>query len=307
MGYLALALMMAGTPVAPIQFVWFFLVDGPHVFATITRTHLDSVERAKLGMFLWVTVPLMLIRPASVLAGYGSVFFLLAVCWQQYHIVKQHLGFVMLYKAKNREKSRTDLLVDRAFLLASLFVPLAYFVIRTRPQLSFLSDLTWIILPQYALLTTLWIGRQLQKLRRHSQMNWPKIGLFLVVVPLQWFALVHAASFGPDGIIRAGIVLGLFHSLQYHRLMWFHNRNRYGQEGAEEKHGLAARCASNVWLYVAIGVVLNAVFCFVPGTLIGGPALQAAVWGISFTHYLLDGRIWSVRNDHELAEALHLR
>ena len=39
-------------------------------------------------------------------AGLASLFFLFAVCWQQFHIVKQHFGFMMLYKAKNKDRDR---------------------------------------------------------------------------------------------------------------------------------------------------------------------------------------------------------
>ena len=70
-------------------------------------------------------------------------------------------------------------------------------------------------------------------------MNWPKLGLLMTVIPLQWLALLYASHYGPDGILRAGIALGLFHSFQYHRLMWFHNRNRYTEPGA--------RCSAMDW------------------------------------------------------------
>jgi hypothetical protein len=34
--------------------------------------------------------------------------------------------------------------------------------------------------------------------------------------------------------------------------------------------------------------------------------LAAAVWGVAFTHYVLDSRIWRVRGDKQLAAALRL-
>ena len=58
--YLALGLMSLGVGVALIQFIWFFGIDGPHVQSTITRTYFDKAERARLGWFLWIPVPLLL-------------------------------------------------------------------------------------------------------------------------------------------------------------------------------------------------------------------------------------------------------
>ena len=76
--YAALALLAAGFPILPLQIVWFFGVDGPHVLATVTRTYFDKAERRKLGAYLWILLPLLAIGPAMALAGYASVFFLFA-------------------------------------------------------------------------------------------------------------------------------------------------------------------------------------------------------------------------------------
>ena len=239
-GYLALGLMAMGVPLVPIMLFWLLLVDGPHVLSTVTRTYFDTAERAKLGWFLWIPIPLMLAGPLTVWAGQASLFFLFAVCWQHFHIVKQHFGFMMLYKAKNGERGRSDFLLDRWFLLASLFAPLALFVMRTQPALSAAVASPWpsgLLTAAYGILVLMWAGQQFQKWRGGEPMNPPKLILLAVVVPLQWLALLHASHYGPGGILRARIALGLFHSFQYHRLMWFHNRNRYTQPGADERHG----------------------------------------------------------------------
>ena len=75
--YLALGLMTLGVGVALIQFIWFFGVDGPHVQSTITRTYFDKAERARLGWFLWIPLPLLLVGPVIVFAGFGSLVVLL--------------------------------------------------------------------------------------------------------------------------------------------------------------------------------------------------------------------------------------
>ena len=308
-GYVALGLMALGFPIIPLQFVWFFAIDGPHVLATVTRTYFDRAERGRQGRFLWMPLPLLLIGPAMALAGQAALFLLFAVCWQHFHIVKQHFGFVMLYKAKNRERDKQDLALDRWFLLLSLFVPLGLFVMQTRPALTAAVKLDWLAeaaVGVYLPVAALWVLRQITKWRRGAEMNWPKIALMAAVVPLQWFALLHAAKFGPDGILRAGITLGLFHSLQYHRLMWFHNRNRYSTPEAAERNGFAARLVSNVVKYLAVAIGLNLLLAFLPAALFPYETVQCAIWGLAFMHYCLDARIWRVRGDKELATALRL-
>jgi hypothetical protein len=308
-GYLAIALMWAGFPLLPLQAVWFFGVDGPHVLATVTRTYFDKAERKKLGWFLWILAPLLLVGPVAAMTGHAALFFLAAFVWQQFHVVKQHFGFVMLYKAKNRERYDIDRKLDRWFLLASLFAPLGLFVLKTQPVLAALPGTPWVsaaIIAAYTVLTGAWLIRQAIKWREHAQMNWPKLALLAAVVPLQWLALGFGARFGAAGVLQAAIPLGLFHGLQYHRLMWFHNRNRYSAPDAAERNGLAARLASNVATYLTVAIGLHFLLTFMPQYLFPGQTVQAAIWGIAFTHYCLDAKIWRVRSDKELAVALRL-
>lgn len=304
-GYLAIALMWAGFPLIPLQAVWFFGIDGPHVLATFTRTYADRAERKKLGWFLWIVVPLLLIGPAVAVTGHAAAFFMVAFVWQQFHVVKQHFGFVMLYKAKNRERNDLDRKIDRWFLLGSLFAPMTLFL----TKVLHVGEGAWVgrvIVGVWTFLLAAWLIRQAVKLHKREQMNWPKIGLIAAVVPLQWLAMAYGARFGPAGALQASIPLGLFHGLQYHRLMWFHNRNRYSGPEAEERNGLAAKLAKNVSIYLTVAIGLQFLLTFMPQVLFPGQVVQAAVWGFAFTHYLLDAKIWRVRSDKELAVALRL-
>jgi len=301
-GYLALGLMAVGFPFTPIYFVWFVGVDGPHVIATVTRTYFDKQQRARLGWLLWTVVPLMLIGPAMVWMGKAALFYLFAVCWQHYHIAKQHVGFVMLWKAKNKEREPLEGKLDRWFLLSSTILPLALFVVRT--QFTAISAFLWIPEGIYAILAAAYVLYQLRKWRAGKPINAPKLMLLGVLVPLQWLAFGYAAKFGPDVILRAGITLGLFHSFQYHRLLWFHNKNRYGAPEAREKHGLAAVLAKDFGYYLFAAIGLQLLTTVLPQAFFPMEWLKAAIWGFPFTHYLLDSKIWRVRGDKELAAAL---
>ncbi len=308
-GYLAVVLMWAGFPILPLQFVWFFGIDGPQVMATITRTYFDKAERRKLGWFLWILAPLLLVGPVMALLGKVAVFYLAAFCWQQFHVTKQHFGLMMLYRAKNRERGDLDRKLDRWFLLSSLFIPLGLFLLRTQPRVQVVPGMSWLkvaALLGYGVLGGAWLLRQGQKLRSGAEMNWPKVALMTGVVPLQWLALAFGARFGPEGVLQAAIPLGLFHGLQYHRLMWFHNRNRYSAPEARKRNGLAAVLASKLSFYLAAAMGLHFLLTFLPQALFPYQTVQAAMWGIPFTHFCLDARIWHVRKDKELAAALQM-
>jgi hypothetical protein len=307
-GYLALALMAVGFPITLIYLLWLVGVDGPHVIATVTRTYFDKQERKRLGWFLWVIVPLIMAGPLMVWTGQSSLFFLFAVCWQHYHIAKQHFGFVMLWKAKNKERDPLDLKLDRWFLLTSTILPLALFVVKTRLMNWQIAKWTGAAaLVCYAVFTVVYIARQVQKYREKLPMNTPKLLLLGILVPLQWTAFADAASLGPDGILRAGVALGLFHSFQYHRLLWFHNKNRYSAPDASKQFGLAAFFVKDFGYYLFTAIGLYLLLAILPQALF--PAVEwvkAAVWGIPFTHYMLDSKIWRVKGNKELAAALRL-
>jgi len=305
--YLALILLSLGFPLTLIYFVWFVGVDGPHVIATVTRTYFDKSERARLGWMLWVLIPFMLVGPAMVAIGQGSLFFLFAICWQHFHIAKQHMGFMMLWKAKNKERDAQEMKLDKWFLLTSTILPLALFVVKTRlAWWRFSGPLEVGSEVAYGVIASAYVIFQLRKWRAGKPMNSPKLLLLAVLIPLQWLAFGYAASFGPDGILRAGIMLGLFHSLQYHRLLWFHNKNRYQTPGAREKHGLAVVLAKDFGYYFLAAVGLHAIIAAAPQVLYPAQWLIATVWGFAFMHYFLDSKIWRVRGDKELAAALHI-
>ena len=307
--YAVLGLLAGGFPLTPLFLIWLVGIDGPHVLATVTRTYCDPAERRRLGSLLWVVAPAMAVGPFLVAAGAESLFYIFAIGWLHFHIAKQHFGFIMLYKYKARERDRLDFLLDRWFLLSSLMLPFARFAARA----FFVSLMAnpWaqraemLLMALYTVLAGAFVLRQMDKWRRGMSLNLPKLMLFAVVMPLQWVTFGYAATVPADGIIRAGVVLGLFHSFQYHRLMWFHNRNRYG--GATERSsGMAAVLARRFAYYFAAAVVLNLLLSILPGRFSPSPYLKAALWGLPFTHYILDSVIWRVRGNKELAAALRL-
>src|SRR5215831_20941243 len=90
-------------PLIPMVAGWAILIDAPHVFGTFSRTYFDRSEwktrkRLMLGSLLF-----FVIGPVLVLLGAGFSFFFVAALWAYYHLVKQHYGFMVLYKKKNND------------------------------------------------------------------------------------------------------------------------------------------------------------------------------------------------------------
>lgn len=300
-GYLALAL-TSGADFKPtptlLTFVWGILISGPHFYATATRTYLDAEQRRKLRGFLWLIVPLSLVPLVLLTIGGQALLFVFGMGWGTFHVAKQHMGIMMLYKRVNNEKSKTDFLLDKWFLLTSQVLPLALFLLwyLASPALGRIFNVAMII---QLLLLGGYTYRQIVKYRNGEEMNWPKLMLLALVIPLNWLAFVCASRNPISGIFIFTIAINIGHGLQYHRLTWFHNRNRY-----QGKPGLSGLLSRNVFYYygTSLGLYLFAILV-TPSLLHRYDLLLMAP---VFMHYLLDWKIWRVRNDPELARALRL-
>src|SRR6059058_4105262 len=129
--YALYALYVGGVvPLIPMVVAWAVLVDAPHVFATFSRTYFDREERRARGRLLWWSLLFFAVGPLAVLAGVGFVFFFVAALWAYYHLVKQHYGFMVLYKKKNGDLAPLDNALDRLLLLFAFNYPFVAFIAR---------------------------------------------------------------------------------------------------------------------------------------------------------------------------------
>ncbi len=276
--YAILAAFLAGFPIVVMSFVMLLALEAPHVFATATRSYLDPAERRRFGWFLWLIVPLTVLGPALVWLGFAQPFFALAFCWLHVHYAKQHLGFVMLYKRKAGEFE--DIKLDKYFLLTSLTLPLALFFVLDRLPLPVIISVS----AAYLLLAGLYAFKQLCKQR----IVLPKLLLMTLIIPLQWLAFWYASHSG-HGIKVAGILIGLGHALQYHKLTRLYHRTEAAETGRKKPwHSLGG--------YLFVILSLNLVFNVLPRSVAESDYAFAALWGMSFQHYLLDGRLWKTKH-----------
>src|ERR1051325_6974066 len=129
--YALFALYVTGlVPLVPMVAAWAILIDAPHVFGTFSRTYFDRTERKNRARLLSASLLFFAIGPVLVLAGAGFVFFFVAALCAYYHLVKQHYGFMVLYKKKNGDLARIDNALDRPFLLFAFNYPFVEFIAR---------------------------------------------------------------------------------------------------------------------------------------------------------------------------------
>src|SRR2546421_11376827 len=58
--------LVLGVPAVTIYMVWVLAIDGPHVFATVSRTYLDTRERAARARLLRGSLGFFVLGPATV-------------------------------------------------------------------------------------------------------------------------------------------------------------------------------------------------------------------------------------------------
>lgn len=306
-GYLYL-LLYAGLHI-PITFLWWFWsvgFDGTHIFATASRTFFDSQARARNPRLLYGSLIFFFaIGPAMVLAGLVKYLAILVGVWAYYHVIRQHYGFMVLYKVKCRDLQPIDNTLDRVFLGVMLvFPPFHRFFLHHPEELGLhvafprLEPFLWVAV---GAILAIYLMRQWVRWRSGASANVPKYLLFAAVIPLHWltFALMSWQAAVPT--------VTIVHNLQYHAIVWFHNRNRYAGD-VESAHGrIPAAVSRSLAAYIAAGLVFSLLYR-IPGFALGRVSELAFGFfcGFGLTHYYLDSKIWRVRSDPGLRAALRM-
>jgi hypothetical protein len=213
---------------------------------------------------------------------------------------------MVLYKVKNRDLAPRDNTLDRWFLGVLLILPPFHRFFIHHPEelgipFSFpaLETPLWLLV---AVTAALYLARQWQRRRAGDAADLPKYLLFAAVIPLHWltFAFMSWQAAVPT--------VTIVHNLQYHAIVWFHNQNRYAGTGSERLHGrVPAAVSRSLLAYAAVGLLFSALYR-IPGFELGKVSDLAfgLFCGFGLTHYYLDSRIWRVRHDPGLRQALQL-
>jgi hypothetical protein len=255
-----------------------------------------------------------------VMAQAGQLFFFMAALWAYYHLVKQHYGFMVLYKKKNNDLAPVDNALDRIFLMLAFTYPFVAFVAGDAEAMTRVPQalrpafggLERVLLFATIVVGLAWVGRQIQRLMQGQPLDVPKYLLLLAAIPMHWIALLTPMPNKPIALVA---ILTIYHNLQYHRLIWFHNKKyTRDSEQAREQHGAAALISKRLVYYIAFGVLFG-LWYQGPRQFVMSPAREQTfwthlvtsfLWGYAFIHYYLDSKIWRVRRDPSVGKALNM-
>src|SRR5712691_7991776 len=228
--YALLILYVTGVlPLVPMVAGWAILIDAPHVFGTLSRTYFDRSEWKTRKRLLLGSLLFFIVGPLLVLLGFGFTFFFVAALWAYYHLVKQHYGFMVLYKKKNNDLAPVDNALDRLMLMFAFNYPFVAFIAndpnamaRVPPMLrNGVTGVAMLLLVGTIVLGILWLARQLQRAALQQTLDVPKYLLLAAAIPMHWIVLLTPMPNKPIAIVA---ILTIYHNLQYHRLIWFHNQ-----------------------------------------------------------------------------------
>jgi hypothetical protein len=279
-------------PLIPMVAGWAILIDAPHVFGTFSRTYFDASEwktrkRLMLGSLLF-----FIVGPVAVLVGLGFTFFFVAALWAYYHLVKQHYGFMVLYKKKNNDLAPVDNALDRWLLMFAFNYPFVAFIANDPQAMARVPSIlrggvgvvATLLLIGTIVLAIGWVARQVQRIVLREPLNVPKYLLLAAAIPLHWVALFTPMPAKPIALVA---ILTIYHNLQYHRLIWFHNRKYalrpspqaergWGEVGPHgnptltlptrgegtmlQQYGPAAVISRRLLYYVAFGVLFGLIY-----------------------------------------------
>ncbi|HSP63330.1 MAG TPA: hypothetical protein VLQ90_10145 [Pyrinomonadaceae bacterium] len=339
--YALLILYVTGVlPLIPMVAGWAILIDAPHVFGTLSRTYFDFSEWKTRKRLLLGSLLFFVVGPTLVLLGLGFTFFFVAALWAYYHLVKQHYGFMVLYKKKNNDLAPVDNALDRLLLMFAFNYPFVAFIAndpsamaRVPPMLrSGVNTVAMLLLVGTIGLGVLWLGRQIQRAALRQTLDLPKYLLLAAAIPMHWIVLLTPMPNKPIAIVA---ILTIYHNLQYHRLIWFHNQKYSGTgvppvDHAQDapatlraKYGPAELISRRLLYYIAFGILFGLLYQG-PRQILGYLGLKAAhgvptaelsvpiqlgvafLWGYAFIHYYLDSKIWRVRRDPSVGKALNM-
>ena len=334
--YLLLILYVTGiVPLIPMVAGWAILIDAPHVFGTLSRTYFDKSEWRTRKRLMLGSLVFFIIGPAMVLIGLGFTFFFVAALWAYYHLVKQHYGFMVLYKKKNNDLAPIDNALDRLLLLFAFNYPFVAFIANDSAAMARVPSIlrggvnavATLLLIGTIVLGIGWLVRQIQRVVLRQPLNVPKYLLLAAAIPMHWIVLLTPMPAKPIALVA---ILTIYHNLQYHRLIWFHNKKylKRGHPGRTEGEartvfGPAAFISRRLICYIGFGILFGLMYQ-APRQILGYFGLKAThgvptaelpvaiqfgvavLWGVALIHYYLDSKIWRVRRDPSVGAALKM-
>lgn len=328
-------------------FLWWFWqisVNGPHFFATISRTYCDKEEWKQrktllLASLLWIGLgPSMLAMDGVVSSSIPSiVFYLFQLGWAYYHVVRQHYGLFCIYQKKNLEVSGHQNTRDYWCFNVAMFAPLLIWLLRYPPYreayFGGLEDVVdMVVAGATILMVAALVGYVLNvvwEYWRKGIFNLPKSLFFLAYVSLHWAVILLLPAPYVFDVLLLNVILTYPHNIQYMAIVWHYNKKRY--HGHQETFGMAKHVSAGLWRFLFYGFAFGIVYFYLGWFFEGmqdipflpevyslarqplvashtlGEFVAVAMLGVIFNHYYLDQRIWRINRDAKVAADLGVK
>lgn len=283
------------------------LIDVAHVWSTSFRVYFDT-EEFKKHVWLYTLVPLFGYAVGVALYSESALTFwrVLAIV-AVFHFVRQQYGWVNLYRAKLREKSRLTWWIDAAAIYLATVYPLAFWMTSLPRNFQWFVENDFFALPElvekilfplYVLALAAYFGKSVYLYFTSGFLN---IGKDIVVATTAVCWYVGIVAFNSDYAFTVTNVI--IHGVPYFALIYFYAKSR-----RETAPRFYRKLSSNWIIFLATLWALAFVEelfwhrgVWHERSWIFGAGFDIEDWKVYFvpllavpqlTHYILDGFVW---------------
>lgn len=291
---------LGGDNILVTYFVFTALFDHPHIFQTLSRTHGDRVEfERRRTMHTWGLGLFLAAGALVALLGLEKELIVVAAVFGTWHIIRQHSGFLRLYKGINNDRAPIDNWLDFGAFYTGAFACLINDYSGPRSTIQIYGSLAvhvpslpgWCGEFLWAVFLVLLVAlgfRQVWRVATGQSVNYPKLLLMAAALTTHWFVFFATAT----PFLVAEALETAYHDIQYQGWILHYQRRRFQMRSLMLRWGLAA---------LAYGLLAGSIEIF--GLMRPGyswvfiPFTMLVIW-----HYYIDGRIWRFSQDPELRD-----
>jgi hypothetical protein len=280
------------------------LFDQPHIFQTFSRTHFDRQEFSRRrGLYTWGIAGFAAAGLVVTALGWEAQLIVAAAIVGTWHIIRQHWGFLKVYKAINGDLHPLDNWLDGLTFYTGMFACLFNDYSDLRGPIVIYRDLQarFPSLPAHAgelawscflVLLVLFGLRQTWRVMEGKALNVPKLLLLAAALSTHYFVFFATAT----PFLVAEALETVYHDVQYQGWMMHYQRRQF--PGVKQ---VVLKWFAAALLY---GVVIGIIEIY--GLLQYGWAvwLFAPFAMVVLFHYYADGLIWRFREQPELRALL---
>jgi hypothetical protein len=289
---------LRGDAILITYFLFTAILDHPHIFQTFARTHADREEFQKRKfLYTWGLGGFISVGFIFILLGWEAYLIVGAAIYGSWHIIRQHWGFLKIYKGLNDDRDPIDNWLDGLCYFTGMFAGFFNDYGDVRGPLIVYGEVkvdvpnlpgewgTW-LWSVFLVLLTLVGFRQVWRAATGRVVNAPKLLLMAAALTTHYFIFFVTAT----PFLVAEALETAFHDVQYHGWVGHFQRTRF-----PDIKRVALKWAGAALLYgLVVGVIEIkgllapkswAMWIFIPFTM------------VVIFHYYVDGLIWRTRDD----------